>query len=137
MALIRRCSRVFARLAGMGDFRVPLEISGLPEGRFEPVVALVDTGATYTWIPRDILDRRGIQPEEDCPFVLADGSEVTYPIATVRARLGGRIRSTLVVFGELASEPLLGVVTLEEFRLAVDPIRKRLFPVPALLKLAG
>jgi len=32
-----------------------------------------------------------------------------------------------------STDPLLGVVTLEEFRLAVDPVSRRLMPVPALL----
>ncbi len=39
--------------------------------------------------------------------------------------------------GAVASEPLLGVVTLEEFGLAADPVNRRLLPVRALLKLAG
>ena len=41
-----------------------------------------------------------------------------------------------MVFGEAGSEPMLGVVTLEEFLLAVDPVQRRLISVPGLLKLA-
>jgi len=37
---------------------------------------------------------------------------------------------------ESSSEPLLGVVTLEELGLAADPVHRRLIPVPGLLKLA-
>jgi len=37
------------------------------------------------------------------------------------------------VFGEQGSEPILGVVTLEEFRLAVDPVNHRLIFVPGRL----
>jgi clan AA aspartic protease len=118
----------------MGDFHAALEIGAFGTGPFERVDALVDTGATYTWIPRDILDRLGVVPDEDWPFVLADGREITYPIASVRARMFGRTKPTVVVFGEPGSEPLLGVFTLEGFGLAADPVNRRLFPVPARLK---
>lgn len=118
----------------MGNFRVPLHVGTIGGGPFRHVEALVDTGATYTWIPREILDELGVQPEEDWPFVLADGRETTYPIATVRVLIGQRVRHTIAVFGEPESEPLLGAVTLEEFGLAVDPVHRRLMPVPGLLK---
>src|SRR2546430_10985911 len=48
-------------------------------------------------------------------------------------RLGARAQPTIVVFGEQGSEPILGVVTLEEFRLAVDPVNHRLISVPGRL----
>jgi len=35
--------------------------------------------------------------------------------------IGQRSQPTIAVFGDPGSDPLLGVVTLEEFRLAVDP----------------
>lgn len=120
----------------MGNFRVSLEIGPLDVPRFEHIEALVDTGATYSWVPRDILERMGIRPEEEWPFILADGREITYPVAWVRVRMFGRTQPTMVVFGEPGSEPLLGVFTLEGFSLAADPVNRRLFPVPALLKRA-
>jgi predicted aspartyl protease len=69
--------------------------------------------------------------------VLADGREVRYPVAWAQIRIGGREQPTIVVFGEAGSEPILGVVTLEEFLLAVDPVSRRLIAVPGLLKVAG
>lgn len=118
----------------MGNFRVPLSI-GDPEGRrFEEVEALVDTGATYTWAPRDLLEGLGIRPEEERVFVLADGRETRYGIAWVRIRVEGRSQPTIVVFGDPGSEPLLGVFTLEGLGLAADPVNRRLVRVPGLLK---
>ena len=38
-----------------------------------------------------------------------------------------------VIFGDEDSQPLLGAVTLEIFRLGVDPVSQRLIPVPGLL----
>ena len=46
----------------------------------------------------------------------------------------GRVQPTIVVFGEPGSEPILGVVTLEEFLLAADPVHRRLISVPGRLK---
>ena len=121
----------------MGHFRVAMQVGHPTDERFEPIEALVDTGATYTWVPRDVLERLGVVPEEEWPFVLADGREVRYPMAWIRMRLGERVQPTIAVFGEPRSEPILGVVTLEEFRLAADPVNRRLVSVPGLLKLVA
>lgn len=123
--------------AGMGHFWVPVDVGDPLGERFASIQALVDTGATYTWIPRDILDRLGVVPEEDWPFELADGREVQYPVALTQIKLGGRARPTIVVFGQPGSKPILGVVALEVFRLAADPVNHRLISVPGLLKTAS
>ena len=120
----------------MGHFRVALEIGDARGERFVPLEALVDTGATYTWIPRDLLEGLGVTPEEQQSFVLADGREVEYPIAISYIRIGSRTRPSVIVFGAPGSEPILGVVTLEMLGLGVDPVNRRLIPVPALLKSA-
>ncbi len=118
----------------MGSFRVPVEIGDPVRDRFASLEALVDTGATYTWVPRDVLERLDVQPEEERLFVLADGRQVSYKIAWIRVRIDGRTQPTIAVFGDPGSEPLLGVFTLEGFGLAADPVNRRLLPVPALLK---
>lgn len=118
----------------MGTFRIPVALANLAGGPFDQLDALVDTGATYTTWPRDRLERLGLSPEEEWPFVLADGREVACGIAWARVRIGGRSQPTIVIFGKPGSEPLLGAFTLEGFRLAADPINRRLVPVPGLLK---
>ena len=122
--------------SGMGHFRVALQVGNRAGERVEPIEALVDTGATYTWIPRDVLTRLGVTPEEEWPFVLADGREVRYPVAWMLMRIGERTQPTIIVFGEPGSEPILGVFALEGFRLAADPVNRRLISVPGLLKTA-
>ncbi|MBI4421300.1 MAG: aspartyl protease family protein [Gemmatimonadetes bacterium] len=116
----------------MGHFHVRLEIGNPSDQRSEPVDAMVDTGSTYTWIPESTLQRLGIKPHEQQTFLLADGSRVEFGIADLRVRIGARSRTTIVVFGKPDSKPLLGVVTLEEFGLGVDPVHHRLVPVPGL-----
>lgn len=118
----------------MGTFRVSIQLAAVSGAHFESMEALVDTGASYTWIPCDLLERLGVLADEERVFVLADGREVRYPMAWVRVRLGERIQPTLVVCGDTGTEPLLGAFTLEGFGLGVDPVNRRLIPVPGLLK---
>lgn len=118
----------------MGTFRVPIEIAPLGQSRFVELQALVDTGATYTCIPQDLLERLGIAAADRRPFELADGQQVWYHTGRIQVRIGGRSEPTIVVFAEVGSEPILGAFTLEGFLLAADPARQRLVPVPGLLK---
>ncbi len=121
-----------------GDFRVPIQIARVKGERFEPLRALVDTGSTFTWVPRDVLERLGVIPEQEWPFELADGREQRYPVAWVQIRLEERHEQpTIVVFAPPGSEPILGVVTLEEYLLAVDPVHHRLIRVSGLAKSAA
>ena len=120
--------------SGMGHFRVPVQVGSRTGEQLESLEALVDTGATFTLIPREVLERLGVVPEEEWPFELADGREVRYPVAWVQIRIGARTQPTIAVFGERGSQPILGVVTLETFLLAVDPVHHRLISVPGLLK---
>ena len=122
------------RFAGVGSFRVPIEIARMDGGRFDRLDALVDTGATYTTWPRDRLKALGVQPEEQWPFVLADGREVNFDLAWAQIRINGKTQPTIVIFGEPGAEPLLGVFALEGFRLAADPVNHQLVSVPGLLK---
>ena len=118
----------------MGSFTVEVEIGNASGTRFEPVEALVDTGAAYTWIPQDILQRLGVRPTDQRLFELADGRQLRYGFAWATIRLQGKVQPTPVIFGDEGSTPLLGVVTLEEFSLGIDPMKQRLIEVPANLK---
>ena len=118
----------------MGTFRVAIEI-GDPQGhRWETLDALVDTGASYTWAPRDVLARLGVRPQFLREFVTADERVIERDMAVVMARLNGQALPTPVVFGDEGSLPLLGAVTLEEFGLGIDPLNRRLIPVRGMAK---
>jgi len=123
--------------SSVGQFRVPIEFASHPAGPFRRIQALVDTGATYTWLPGELLEDLGMTPDEERVFVLADGRERSYGIGWTHVRVAGRkAQPTIVVFGESGSEALLGAFTLEGFGLAADPLNRRLIPVPGLLKSA-
>ncbi len=116
----------------MGTFETTIEI-GDPEGeRFEPLEALVDTGSSYTWAPREFLERLGVPPVGRWEFETADGRVIEQDVGRTWVRIDGRSEVTLVVFGEAGSRPLLGAYTLEGLRLAPDPVNRRLVPVRGL-----
>lgn len=117
----------------MTSFRVEVEIGDLDGNRFEMIEAFVDTGATYTRVPSDLLERLGVRPREEWPFVLADGREVSCGIAWIRIRIASREELTIAIFGDPGSEPRLGLFTLEGFLLAADPVNRCLVPVPGRL----
>jgi clan AA aspartic protease len=118
----------------MGTFNIDIEIGDTQGRRFERVSAMVDTGASYTYVPRSVLEKLGVKPTFKFPFVLADGREVKLDMAETKVKFDGMTRTQLVVFGEEDTEPLLGAFSLESFGLAVDPLKRKLFPVPGSLR---
>ena len=118
----------------MGTFTVTLQVGDLAGQNFAEVEALVDTGATYTVLPKEVLDRLGIPQEGGRRFELGDDRVVEYPIGYARVRLREDETIALVVLGQEGAKPLLGATALEHLSLAVDPIHQRLVPVTALLK---
>lgn len=116
----------------MGTFRITVEI-GDPQGqRFEPVEMLVDTGATFTKAPRELLEGLGVPVESAYTAELADGSRIERTRGRTMIRLQGREYPTPVTFGEAGEPSLLGAMALEDAMLAVDPHSQRLIPVNAL-----
>ena len=118
----------------MGTFEYRIGIGGTPEGPFQEVMALVDTGATYSMVPASILRRLGIRPLEKMKFETADSRIIEKDVAEVPVRLDGRVRYSIIIFGDENTQPLLGAFTLEAFSLGVDPRSRRLIPVTGLLK---
>ena len=116
----------------MGTFRVAIEF-GDPQGRtWESVDALVDTGSTYTWIPRQLLERLDVGPQFQREFETADGRVIQRDMAVTLVRWDGETMPTLVVFGGNGNAVLLGAYTLEGFALAPDPVNQRLVKVRGL-----
>jgi clan AA aspartic protease len=117
----------------MGTFSVDFEV-GDPRGeRWERVEALVDTGASFTWVGSDVLERLGLEPAESWTFETADGRLLERGVVETQVRLDGRPGTSVVIFGDVGSKPLLGAFTLERFLLSPDPVNQRLVPVRGLL----
>lgn len=117
----------------MGTFTQRIGVAASRNGPFLELDAVVDTGATYTFVPASLLRRLGVEPDEQREFEIANGTVVRRGVADLAVRLGEGVRYTLVVFGDENARTLLGAVTLETFGLAVDPVHQRLVSVRGLL----
>ena len=117
----------------MGTFAVQVQVSKPYSGEFASVDALVDTGASYSMFPSDILENIGAIVDETRAFDLADNRTVQLPIGHAEIRIAGKQIITQVVFGPIKGPSLIGATTLEGAGLAVDPMRKLLVPVNGLL----
>jgi predicted aspartyl protease len=95
---------------------------------------LVDTGATFSLVPRRYLQELGVSPVREVTFRLADESRVSLPIGHVLMRLDGLESIVPVVFGPDDATPLFGAIAMETFLVAPDPVNRRLVPVDGLLK---
>lgn len=118
----------------MGTFRVDVTVKNLQEpARSRILSVLVDTGATYTTLPRDLVEALGCQPIGKRRVLLASGHEEEWPVGVVLLTLEGQELPTVCLIGPNGGPALLGAVTLEEFALSVDPVAKRLVPVRSYL----
>jgi clan AA aspartic protease len=105
---------------------------GRPAQR-EPVEALVETGATYSFIPRAVLVKLGLEPAETAEFETADGRTIRREICEAVFHWKGRFGTSKVIFGEDSDSPLLGVIVLESMALQVDPVSRELRPAKLIL----
>ena len=116
----------------MGTVTVTIAV-GDPQGRqFEEIDVVVDTGSTYTAVPRAMLQRLGVPVERSLPSETADGRIVPVDVGRTTIRLAGLEFSTPVIFAADNEPSLLGVVSLEEAALAVAPLAGRLIPTNLL-----
>ncbi len=121
-----------SRIDQVGAFSVQLEVGNPSHEEFVAVDAMVDTGAIYTMLPEDLLDRLGVAWLETDIFELADDSLVEYAIGDAVIRLRGWMLPVPVVFARPDNTPLLGATTLEIFRLVADPVNEQLIPAPRI-----
>ncbi len=99
----------------------------------ESVEFLIDSGAVYSVVAAEILDRLGIRPLSEQEFRLADGSKIRRKKGIVLFRYDDRIGGADVIFGEPGDSALLGAFTLEALGLSLDPLRRELKPLPMIL----
>jgi len=116
----------------VGTFRATIDIGDPAGKRWEPIDALVDTGASYTWVPANVLAGLGVRPQFRREFVTADGRVIERDMAVTMTRWNGQALPSLVVFGDEGSLPLLGAYILEGFGVAPDPVNRKLIPVRGL-----
>ena len=113
----------------MGRFSVTVVVAHPAEpSRAAEVTLIVDTGATLSWVPREIVERLGVPMLRRRPFMLADGRTIERDTANAIVKFDGVEAGVTVVVAEPGDGHLLGATTLESLGFAVDPIHQRLVP---------
>ena len=115
----------------MARLTVRLEVGDQRGTRFQDIELIVDTGSTFTALPRTLLEELAVPVGRQANSRMADGRTATVDVGWTMVRLEGQTFLTRVTFADEGEPTLLGVVTLEEALLAVDPVGQRLVPVDA------
>ncbi len=92
----------------MGTFKWPLRIASMDGQQARDIEATVDTGASFTTLPSNLLRELGIEATGKRRFLLADGRRIEMDYGQAWATIDGESVVTIVVFGEDEAPPLLG-----------------------------
>jgi len=95
-------------------------------GQSRSVKFLIDSGASYSLLPTDVWQELGLKPKRTATFTLADGTTIDRDISECHIALAGEDGHTPVILGQPGDEPLLGVITLENLGLVLDPFKRTL-----------
>ena len=110
---------------------------GNPEGGdFVENDAMVDTGAADSMFPATLLAEIHLQPLRSFVYSMADGRRVEFPYGQALININEETWTCPVIFGP-DDDALLGAITLEIFKLLVDPISQSLKPADACGRWAG
>ncbi len=116
----------------MGITNVQGTVTG-PTGKQATLEFLVDSGATYTLLPRKVWRAIGLKPLDTIRCYLADGTAVERQVSECRISLPQGERYTPVMLGQDGDVALLGAVTLEILGLVLNPYTRELKPMRMLL----
>ena len=113
----------------MGALRVPVKVAHPTEWtRSEESTLLVDTGATFTVLPRDLWQRIGLTTDFTRQLRTADGRVLEREQGLAYLEIDGYAGTVPVIEGADADVAVLGVTSLEILGLAFDPVRGELRP---------
>jgi len=102
-------------------------------GEERSVRFLVDSGATYSLLPKVDWEALGLEPKREEMFTLADGTQVARAVSEAYLALPQGEAHTPVILGKEGDEALLGAVTLEILGLVLNPFDRTLQPMRMLL----
>jgi clan AA aspartic protease len=114
----------------MGFVNVTVRIANfVDQTRAEEIEMLADSGALYSVVPAEVLDRIGVRSTHVEEFELADGRVIERRLGVAHVTVRNRQAAANVIFGEPGDSTLLGVVTLEELGFVIDPSKGDLKPI--------
>jgi len=120
----------------MGMFKKRVKISNSKDpNKFFEEEFWVDTGALYSFVPEDYLERIGVEPSVKRNLILADGRKDTRMLGFCNFQIEGLegVIPCPVIFARKGSLFLIGATALENFGVEVDPIQKKLKPILAII----
>ena len=118
----------------MGTTYVTLKIKkDRKSKRFVEMEFLVDSGASFTVAPAKVLKGLGVEPDKKQSFLLANGEKITRAMGEAFFEFEDKSGYSKVIFGQRGDSALLGALTLETFGLVLDPLKRKLKPMPMLL----
>jgi predicted aspartyl protease len=94
---------------------------------------LVDSGAKYSVLPRKVWRKLRLSGQRTMVFILADGSMVRRQISECLFRYADVSVHSPVVLGHAKDFALLGVATLENVGLVLNPFERTLKPARMML----
>ena len=101
-----------------------------PTGEQRRVNFLVDSGASYSLLPCDVWQALELERKRTVSFALADGTTIHRDVSECHLALAGQDGHTPVILGEPGDDDaLLGVVTLENLGLVLDPFKRTIQPI--------
>lgn len=112
----------------MGLTHVEATVTG-PTGQSRKLKLMVDSGAAYSLLPTTIWKAIKLKPKKKAEFTLADGTSIERKVSECHIALADEDGHTPVILGEPGDEPLLGVLTLENLGLILDPFKRELRPM--------
>lgn len=117
----------------MGHVYIDVEFASTKKsGVRVPAKALVDTGATYSEIPANMVKKLELENLGYVEVKTASGLEKLQE-TEVRVKAFDKERITPALVSEKINIPLIGVVTLKILRLKIDPTRGKAEELPLLL----
>jgi clan AA aspartic protease len=118
----------------MGYTKVKVKIANPQQpGRFHEAELLVDTGAVYTVVNGRILTDLGIEPVDKMEFYSINKQRLVRKVGVSIVEVMARRWLSNVIFGEENDSEVLGVTTLEQLGLEIDPTKREIRPMPLYL----
>lgn len=121
----------------MGHTTASVTLHSPDFSKSEQIEILVDTGSTYTWVSRVMLERLRVKGKTARKFRTIDGRLLERRVGEAMVEHGGERATTMVVFAEEGDAQVLGVHALEGLGLEVDPVAQKLRKAEALLALCA
>lgn len=118
----------------MGYIKIKVKIRNIHKPELEDLAELlVDTGSIYTILNGKRLEKLDVKTRGKRRFKTADGRIIERNVGAAEIEVKGQSTYSIVVFGEESDAEVLGVTTLEELGLQVDPVTGELKPLELLL----